>query len=199
MQPLVVVIVFGVVALAELPDKSLFASLVLSTRYRAGYVFVGVAAAFVVHVAIAVSAGRLLTLLPHRLVAAVVAVLFAGGAVLLWRHGDEPPEPVDARAPAEPAGRADPSFRRVALTSFGVVFIGEWGDITQVVTANYAARYHDLLSVAVGATLGLWAVAGLAVTAGRRLLEYLPAPLVRRVAAAVLIVFAVLSAVQAIR
>ena len=46
----VTALVFGVVFLAELPDKTALAGLVLGTRYRASYVFAGVAAAFAVHV-----------------------------------------------------------------------------------------------------------------------------------------------------
>src|SRR5437660_4762459 len=85
MHPLVILLVFGVIALAELPDKSLFASLVLGTRYPARWVFTGVAAAFLAHVVIAVTAGGVLSLLPHRVVEAVVAVLFAVGAVVMFR------------------------------------------------------------------------------------------------------------------
>jgi putative Ca2+/H+ antiporter (TMEM165/GDT1 family) len=40
--------VFGLTFLAELPDKSLFASLLLGTRYRPAHVWAGVAAAFLV-------------------------------------------------------------------------------------------------------------------------------------------------------
>ena len=201
MDPLVVLIVFGVIAIAELPDKSLFASLVLGTRYRASWVFAGVAAAFLVHVVIAVAAGGVLTLLPHRIVEAIVAVLFAVGAaiLLLGREEEAAEEGLEEGADAARQLRATATFRRVALTSFGVVFAGEWGDITQIATANYAARYHDPLSVAVGATLGLWAVAGLAVTAGKRVLDYVPVALVRRVAGVILLAFAVLSFVKVAR
>lgn len=52
---------------AELPDKSLFASLVLGTRYRARWVWIGVTAAFAVHVVKAVAAGWVLDVLPSRL------------------------------------------------------------------------------------------------------------------------------------
>src|SRR5947209_18626271 len=87
MDPFVILIVFAVIAVAELPDKSLFASLVLGTRYRASWVFCGVAVAFLVHVIIAVTAGGLLTLLPHRVVEIAVAVLFAiGAAIMLLGH-----------------------------------------------------------------------------------------------------------------
>jgi putative Ca2+/H+ antiporter (TMEM165/GDT1 family) len=200
-DPVVILVVFGVIAIAELPDKSLFASLVLGTRYRASWVFTGVAAAFFVHVVIAVTAGGLLALLPHRVVEAIVAVLFAAGAVLLLvgREEDEVAEGVQEGAEVARAVRSDPTFRRVALTSFGVVFVGEWGDITQIATANYAARYHAPVAVAIGATLALWTVAALAVTAGKRLLDYVSVTLVRRITGAVLTVFAVLSGVSAVR
>src|SRR5258708_2871177 len=77
---------FALTFLAELPDKSMFASLVLGTRYRPSWVWTGAAAAFAVHMALAVTAGRLLTLLPHRVVDAVVAGLFvfAGATLGLW-------------------------------------------------------------------------------------------------------------------
>jgi putative Ca2+/H+ antiporter (TMEM165/GDT1 family) len=201
MDPLVILIVFGVIALAELPDKSLFASLVLGTRYPARWVFTGVAAAFLAHVVIAVTAGGVLSLLPHRVVEAVVAVLFGVGAVIMLRGNEEEEisEGVDDAMEVVAQPRRAATARRVALTSFGVVFAGEWGDITQIATANYAARYHDPISVAIGATLGLWTVAAVAVTAGKKLLDHVDVIVVRRVTGVVLTVFAVLSLVAALR
>jgi Ca2+/H+ antiporter, TMEM165/GDT1 family len=185
---------FAVVLPAELPDKSLFASLVLGTRYRPLPVFVGVAAAFAVHVTVAVAVGGAFSLLPERLVLLVVAALFAGGAgLLLLGHGEEP----DEEAPA--ATRGSQAAPRVALTAFGVVFLGEWGDITQVTTANLAARYGDPLSVGIGALLALWTAAALALTVGRGLVQRVPARLLRRLTGAVLAVLAVLTLVEAAR
>jgi Ca2+/H+ antiporter, TMEM165/GDT1 family len=88
---------------------------------------------------------------------------------------------------------------RVALASFGVVFLGEWGDITQITTANLAARYRDPLSVGVGALLALWSVTALALTVGRGLVQRIPARLVRRFTGVVLAVLSVLTVVEAIR
>ena len=192
-------VLFGVAAvifLAELPDKSMFASLVLGTRYRALYVWIGVASAFLVHVVIAVSAGSVLHLLPHRLVEAVVAVLFLlGAALVLFTHEDDETE---EGAEHEADGlAAAPSFRRVFLTSFTVIFIGEWGDITQIATANYAAKY-DPVTVAIGAVLGLWLVSGLGVTVGAKLLGYVPVLLLKRITALILVVFGVVSAIAAV-
>jgi len=103
-------IVFGTVLFAELPDNSGLASLVLSTRYRAGGVFAGAAAAFAVHVVLAVTCGSLLGLLPHKIVEIAVAVVFLAGAVLVLRTDDDDDDDAIAADPAaavdRPAGRA---------------------------------------------------------------------------------------------
>ena len=76
-------VAFGTVFLAELPDKTMVASLVLTTRYRRPLaVWTGVSIAFVLHVVLAVSIGSLLRQLPERPVQLVVAVLFLVGGVL---------------------------------------------------------------------------------------------------------------------
>ncbi|HEX6526845.1 MAG TPA: TMEM165/GDT1 family protein [Streptosporangiaceae bacterium] len=149
--------VFAIIFPAELPDKTALASLILGSRFRAAYVFAGVAAAFAVHAALAVTAGGLLSLLPRRPLEVTVAVLFAAGAVLVLRgRRGHDSEQVDLR------GRP-PGFWRVAVTSFGVILVAEFGDLTQIATATLAARYHDPVWVGVGAVLGLWAVAALAI------------------------------------
>lgn len=182
--------VFSVTFVAELPDKSLFASLALGVRFRSLPVWLGIAAAFSVHVALAVTAGGLLTLAPRRIVESIVAVLFLAGSVLMLIGGGE-----EHRASADPANTL--TFRRTVLLSFGVIFVGEWGDITQVTTANFAARYNDPLSVAIGAAAGLWLVSALAIVLGTRLLDRIPARLVRLLAAAVFAGFGIYSAIQA--
>jgi putative Ca2+/H+ antiporter (TMEM165/GDT1 family) len=188
-------IAFALTFLAELPDKSMFASLVLGTRYRALWVWAGVAAAFTVHMAIAVSAGQLLTLLPHRAVDSVVAVLFLAGSGYLWWGSFHPEHDEDGDAARQ--GGPAPTFWRVAGTSFGVVFLAEWGDITQLTAANLAAKYNPFLVFA-GATLGLWAVAGVAITIGAKSLSVLPVAWIQRITATILLGFGAYSAFLAI-
>jgi putative Ca2+/H+ antiporter (TMEM165/GDT1 family) len=196
MNPAALLTAFGVVFLAELPDKTAIASLIMGARYRPSWVFSGVAAAFVVHVALAVAAGSLLSLIPRRPLEAIVAVLFVAGAVLMLRsHGREEGEEEAEQAPDL---EADAGFGRVAGTAFGVIMVAEFGDLTQIVTANLAAKYADPLAVGLGATLGLWAVGGLAVVGGRGLLKVLPLHLIVRLAALVMIVLAGVSLGQAI-
>lgn len=173
----------------------MFASLILGTRYRPSWVWAGAAAAFAVHMAIAVTAGRLLALLPHRVVDTVVACLFLAGSAYLWAASLRPEHREGADA-ARQGGRA-PSFPQVAGMSFGVVFLAEWGDITQLTTANLAARYDPLLVFA-GATLGLWAVATVAVSVGAKSLKLIPMTWIRRITATIMLGLAVSTALAAI-
>ncbi|MCW2684267.1 MAG: conserved rane protein of unknown function [Blastococcus sp.] len=179
----------------ELPDKTLFASLVLATRFPPLPVFVGVGTAFGLQVVIAVTAGSLLSLLPEALVSGVVALLFVVGAVILWRSASSGPE--DGGEAAET--REGTSFFRAAAISFGVLFAAEWGDLSQLATAGLAARYDEPVSVFIGAWAALLVVSGLAVFLGKKLADRLPIALIRRVAACLFLVFAVVAIVETIR
>jgi putative Ca2+/H+ antiporter (TMEM165/GDT1 family) len=183
--------VFGIVFLGELPDKTMFASLVLAARGNRWLVWLGTAAAFLVHVAIAVTLGGVLfTLLPHQVVQAIAALLFLAGAVWAFRSGAEEED--------EEGGEGQRfGGWRTSLTAFVVIFIAEWGDLTQILTANLAARYNDPIGVGIAATAALWLVAGIAMFAGK-LLARLPNVLVRRITGIVLLVLAGLTAYSAI-
>lgn len=160
--------VFPVIFLGELPDKTMIASVALSTRGRPSSVWLGAAAAFMVHVVIATTIGVLaFQLLPHRVLALAVAVMFVAGAVLAGREALSGPQEDAAGEP--PAARA--RHWRPAATAFAIIFLAEWGDLTQLLTANLAAHYHSALSVGIGSLLALWTVAALAVLGGRGLLR----------------------------
>jgi putative Ca2+/H+ antiporter (TMEM165/GDT1 family) len=199
MEPMSLVVAalvaFGVVLLVELPDKTLVASLVLSTRYRPRPVLLGVAIAFAVQCVIAATAGGLITLLPRRAVEAVVAALFAVGAVLLIREsfgGDDDVELAQSREAAP--------FWRIVLTSFGVLFAAEWGDASQIATAGLVARHNGVthaIATGIGAWVALVVVAAVAVTAGKLVVRRVPLHLVHRVAGVIFGVFAVLAAAAA--
>jgi putative Ca2+/H+ antiporter (TMEM165/GDT1 family) len=193
---LLLVTVFAVTFIAELPDKSLFASLVLGTRYRSAHVWLGVAAAFAVHVALSVGAGGLLTLAPKSVIDLVSAGLFLGGAIWMLRSPSE-----DENEPGPDAARMGapaPSFLRVFATGFTVVFIGEWGDVTQITTANFVARYNDPLIIGVAALAALWAVSALAVFGGAKLLARVPVRWVRLAGAVALTGLGIFSLVRAL-
>jgi Ca2+/H+ antiporter, TMEM165/GDT1 family len=174
---------FAIILLAELPDKTALATLVLSTRYRPWPVLAGVGAGFIVQVLLAVLAGSLLGLVPHHILEIVVGALFLGGAViLLISHSSNEEEKVD-RPPSQ-------KFWVGAGASFMVVVVAEFGDLTQVLTANLVARYHDPVAVGIAAVLAMWSVSAAAVFGGRNLLRLVPVKIVTRVAAGLMVVLA---------
>ena len=185
---------FVAVLPAELPDKTILACLILSSRYRPSVVFAGAATAFLAQVVIAVAAGGALSLLPHHVVEACAAGVFVVGAVLLWRMQGEKQDEQD-----EDSGRdgARSGFWPVFGTAFAVVFLAEFGDLTQLLTVSLAARFHDPVSVGIGATLALWVAAGIAVAVGWRLLKLIPMQWLTRGAAVVMLVLAGTSAFAA--
>jgi putative Ca2+/H+ antiporter (TMEM165/GDT1 family) len=190
----IIATVFPIIFVGELPDKTMFASLVLSTRGKPLSVWIGAAAAFLLHVVIATTIGVVLFhLVPHRVLEAVVAFMFVVGAVLAI---------LEARKEAEEQSIVEKeaaSGRRVVITAFIVIFLAEWGDLTQILTANLAAHYHSPFSVGVGAVAALWAVAGLAVVGGQSLLKVINIKTVRIITAVVLFGLAGFTAWEAVK
>lgn len=177
---------------AEVPDKTILACLILSSRYRPSVVFSGAATAFLVQVVLGVAAGGALSLLPRHIVEGGAAAAFLIGAVLLWRQKAEQGEEEDTGRDGLRNG-----FWPVYSTTFAVVFLAEFGDLTQFMTVSLAARFHDPVSVGIGATLALWVAAGVAVTLGWRVLKLIPLHWLTRGAALVMLILAGTSAYAA--
>jgi Ca2+/H+ antiporter, TMEM165/GDT1 family len=176
--------VYGVVFVAELPDKTALAALVLASRNAPLPVFLGTAAALTVQSVVAVAAGQLVSLLPPGVVHLVAGAVFLVSAVVMWFRKQDDEE--------EAAAKGDkPGFWRTAWLVFVVVFIAEWGDLTQIATAALAARYAAPVAVFVGATLALWSVSAIAVAVGNRAGKLLSPRVTQKVAA---VVFAVVGA-----
>ncbi|CAM5276578.1 hypothetical protein SAVIM40S_02041 [Streptomyces avidinii] len=93
---------------------------------------------------------------------------------------------------------ADQSFWKVSGAGFMLILVAEFGDLTQIMTANLAARYDDPVSVGIGAVLALWAVAGIGILGGRTLMKYVPLRLITKIAAAVMAALAAFSLYEAI-
>ena len=187
---------YGAVFLLELPDKTTALTLVLSSRFRSRPVLAGAALAFAAQSVIAVALGSAITLLPERIVAGAIAVLFAVGAVLLLRESLEADS--DEADGAGPSSRDLTPFVRAAMISFGTLFLTEWGDASQVTAIGVAARYANPVAVGIGTFLALMSVTVLALLVGRKLRAKVPAHFIQRGAAAVFAVFALIAAYQAI-
>lgn len=185
-DPTIAATAFGTVFLAQLPGKSALTAFVLATRYRTIPVLVGAATALAIHAALAVVVGGALATLPTRPVHMGAGAVFLVSAIFMWRS--RPAEDVGATSelPHRP-----PTFLRATGSTFALVFLTEWGDLTQVATVALAARFVRPVMVFIGATLGLWAATALAALAGRGTGAVLKPEAVRRIAA---IVFAMIGA-----
>lgn len=182
---------FALIFPVELPDKTFVAALVLSTRYRALAVWVGVGLAFGVQCGVAVTAGAAVAFLPDWIIHAVSTAMFAIGAVLLFiaapgadRGEKEQEEAFAAKSTVDRTGL------RATLASFLVIFAAEWGDLSQILTLNLVAKYGGPVAVFFGAWAALLVVSGLAVVGGRVLLRYMRLSVLHYIAGGVCLIFA---------
>ncbi|HKH88231.1 MAG TPA: TMEM165/GDT1 family protein [Acidimicrobiales bacterium] len=182
---------------AELPDKTFISCVVLASRNRPLPVYIGAALALTVQALVAVVAGGLLALLPHTTVRIVVATLFIAGAAYLIFV----PEKAEEEKGERLGERVIPvvSNWRVLLTTFSIIALAEFGDITQVLIANLTARYRDPVGVFLGATVGFWLVAGLGVLAGKSITRYVPLGVVRRISGLILLGFGIWTIVSLVK
>ncbi|HXJ22408.1 MAG TPA: TMEM165/GDT1 family protein [Polyangia bacterium] len=168
--------IFAVIFVAELPDKTMLASLVMASRHRALPVLLGSAAALTIQSLIAVAAGSLLSLLPARVVHIGSGALFLISAIVMWVRHEEDEAKIRDDAKAV-------TFGKTLWLVFGVVFIAEWGDLTQIATAGFAARLRQPVLVFAASTAALWAVAAIAVIVGNRAGHLLKPKLTQKIAA----------------
>ncbi len=190
---------FGAIFIVELPDKTFIAALVLSTRYRPLAVWLGVGLAFGVQTLVAVTIGALATLLPDVVVKSVAILIFLAGAVVLVRTAPGADAAEKEQEEEYAAKSSEPkSFLKAAVASFLVLFAAEWGDLSQLLTISFVTRYHNHVSVFVGAWAALLTVSGLAVLAGRVLLRYMRLSLLHYIGAAVCLLLAVVTLVEVV-
>lgn len=159
--------IYSIIFLAELPDKTAFATLLLATKGRPTGVFLGVAAAFLAQCMVAVTFGHLIGLFPERWVHLGAGLVFLGFAAHTWFFQEEEEEALEHQTEESPIG---PRFLQVVWRSFLVIFIAEWGDLTQLATASFSARYtQHQPTVFFASVAALWSVTAIAVAVGHRL------------------------------
>jgi len=193
-DPLVVALAFGAIFVVELPDKTFIATLVMSTKMRPLFVWIGVGLAFLVQTAVAVGIGKAASFLPEQLIHTVAALMFIIGAIILFRAA-RTADAEEAAQEDEYAAKSDATAHgfKVVVTSFLVLFAAEWGDLSQLLTISLVAKYDDPVSVFIGAWGALLAVSGLAVIVGRLLLQRVRLAVLHYAGAAVCVFMAALT------
>jgi Ca2+/H+ antiporter, TMEM165/GDT1 family len=195
----------GLIALAfvsifvvELPDKTFLATLVLATKYRPLYVWVGVGLAFAVQTVLAVAVGGVASLLPKDLIHTVAALIFLVGAVILFREGrNHQNAEQDEQDEEEYAEKARPARGlRQVLAAFMVLFAAEWGDLSQLLTISLVAKYKEPIAIFIGALAALLVVSGLAVVVGKQLLRFVKLHVLHFVGSAICLALGVYTLVE---
>ena len=181
----------------ELPDKTFIATLVLATRYKPLLVWIGVTAAFLVQTVVAVTLGGLIGQLPRTPVEIFAALMFMVGALILLR-GAGRADAEEAETEQEFEAKARPGIRgwRAVGASFLVLFVAEWGDLSQLLTAGLVVKYQNPVPVGVGAFLALATVSALGAVLGRSLLKRVRLATIRRIGGGVCLLLAVASLLQ---
>lgn len=181
------VLVFVAIFLAELPDKTMFATLMLSTRMRRPLaVWIGVSIGYCTHVTVAVLFGSALSKLPERPIHAVVGFVFLGSGILMFHSSRDKREKQDEI-------KVSRNFFQVVYISTSAILVAEFADLTQLATVGFAVRTGDSLGVAIGAATALCTVSAIAVTAGAWLQRKVKLQLVQRAASVFFIIFGILS------
>lgn len=184
-------LVFGAIFLVELPDKTFIATLVMSTRFRPLLVWIGVGLAFLVQTLVAVVAGGLLAKLPTTPVQLVAIAMFLIGGVILLK-GAAGADAEEAETEEEFAEKSNRQVRGWQIVSmcFGIIFLAEWGDLSQLLTASMVLKYGEPVSVFLGAWAALLAVSALGAALGRTLLTKMKLSTIRRIGGVVCLVLA---------
>lgn len=169
----------GVVALAEIGDKTQLLAFILAARFRKPLpILAGILAATLANHALAGAIGAWLTAVASpRMLRFILGFSFIGMAI--WTLIPDRYDERNARMPH--AG--------VLTTTLVAFFLAEMGDKTQIATVALAAQYHAFWSIVTGTTLGMMIANTPAVLLGDRIADRMPTKLVHAIAA---LIFAVL-------
>jgi putative Ca2+/H+ antiporter (TMEM165/GDT1 family) len=169
---------FALIFLAELPDKTFFATLIMASKRSPLAVFLGAASAFAVQSLVAVAFGGAVSLLPPTIIHVAAGLLFLAFAVVMWMKKEESEEGIEAESKGMGKG-----FAPTVGAAFLMIFIAEWGDLTQLATAALEAKYRAPLTIFVAATLALWTVTALGATLGHHAKKVVKPRILQKVAA----------------
>ncbi|MDR2165545.1 MAG: TMEM165/GDT1 family protein [Zoogloeaceae bacterium] len=173
-------IAVGVVALAEIGDKTQLLSLLLAARFQRPWpIILGIFTATLGNHLLAGLAGRALTtLLGPEILRWILGVSFL--AMAIWMLVPDKLQENEAKSPARFG---------VFGTTVAIFFLAEMGDKTQVATVALAARFDNLAAIVTGTTVGMMLANIPAVLLGDKMAARLPARLLHGVAA---VIFALL-------
>lgn len=166
----------GLVAIAEIGDKTQLLAIVLAARFRApAPIILGILCATLLNHAAAAALGFIIA----QWLSGQTFQLVVGAAFIAMAAWALVPDKDDDRAERMNAGG-------VFVTTLAAFFIVEIGDKTQIATSLLAARFQDIALVTLGTTLGMMAANVPAVLFGEAVTKLVPLAYVRIAAALIL-------------
>ncbi len=175
-------VVFGTLFMVELPDKTSLVSLAFVSRCRPFWVWLTASAALVAQTVLALTAGRVLSLVPRTPLRIIESLLFLVISIWIWKESREAPK--NTSTPFRPVENSRLTW--ILPRIFAAIFAAEFLDLTQMATLTFAAAHpRSLWEVGVAASMALIAANGLVVGFGRILTGHVSAVLVQRAAAGV--------------
>ncbi|MGB9552925.1 MAG: TMEM165/GDT1 family protein [bacterium] len=179
-------LVLGLILVAELGDKTQFLAIALACKFKWQPVFLGIIAAVLILMGLAVLLGSyLLALLPEFILKIVAGVIFLFFALYTLLERDQTKE-------EKVKYEISPFW-----TTFLAFFLSELGDKTQLMTMALSAEYRDPFLVWLSASLAMIIVDGIAVFLGNRLGKIIPVRVLNYIAAVLFFVFGVLTLISA--
>jgi len=171
----------GIVALAEIGDKTQLLSFILAAKFRKPWpICLGILVATLFNHALAGAVGTWITaLLGPELLRWLLGLSFIAMAAWMLK-----PDRFDE-------GDATMAKAGVFVTTLIAFFLAEMGDKTQVATVALAAQYQAFTAVVLGTTLGMMIANVPAVIFGKKIAHRMPVKLVHRIAAAIFVVLGV--------
>ena len=173
---------FVLIFLAEIPDKTALAIIMMATRGKPFAIFLGVGFAFFIQTVAAVLFGSVLSYFPEKWIHVGSGFLFLGFAVATWRRVQAEDEKEEGELIRKEKGGLG-KFWRAAWSSFLVIFIAEWGDLTQLATASLVARFNSVWTIFFASLLALWAATAVTIVIGVKLKKIIKPDVISKVAA----------------
>lgn len=183
----------GIVALAEIGDKTQLLAFILAARFRKPFpIMLGILVATLFNHAIAAFLGSWMSsLLSPMVLRWALGISFLAMAVWMLM-----PDRLDEDE-TKLANRGVLGIFGIFNTTVLAFFLAEIGDKTQIATVALAAQYQALLAVVAGTTLGMMIANVPAVLLGNKITRYLPVPLVHMIAAGIFAVLGILTLIGA--
>lgn len=172
---------FGLIALAELGDKTQLTVIALSARYDRKKVFAGVVLAFIVVTGLGVLVGEgLLRLIPEYIIKIIAGFMFIVFGIMMLRSKED----------CEEANNS--TVINPFISTFSMIALAEMGDKTQLSAITLSAKYNSPYLVFTGAVIALAAISLLGILAGKKLCEIVPLSKIKLGAGALFILFGIM-------